>query len=312
MVSIIVPCYNGEKYLWPCLESVATQSYANWELIFINDGSTDRSLEIAQDFQKQMEDPERLVIISQENRGLPASRNRGMRHAKGQMVFFLDCDDWIEPKAIEKLMEAMEREPEIDFAWMGFRQLYQHTGKVRTYRYPYLLKDRVINGKVFFLEYLSNKYMIAMGNGMYRKTMLEKQGIVFDESMARSEDISFEMDVFLRCRKVASTPYCGFTYRLHRDSMVHEDREKQRQEFIAQKDSVSKRMEQIRRLHSKKAALLHEIVFANVYYAALDIEGPYRRHTLIPTVLYWLRHPILRRHELKWNCKRWRRSWSKR
>jgi|GEM_PF-3495222 len=311
MVSIIVPCYNGEKYLLPCLESIAGQTVTDWELIFVNDGSTDRSFEIAKSFQKQLINPDQMVLLSHENRGLPATRNRGMRHAKGETIFFLDCDDWIEPKALEKMVEAIEREPDIDFAWMGFRQLYQHSGRVRTYRYPYLLKDRVISGHDFFIEYLSNKYMIAMGNGLYRRSMLENHGIVFDETLARSEDISFEMDVFLRCRKVASTPYSGFTYRLHRDSMVHEDKEKQYKEFLDQKEAVVVRNRLIAKLHSKKAALLHEIVFANTYYAALNIEGPYRRITLLPAIAYWLRHPILRRHELKWNTKRWLQSWSK-
>lgn len=312
MISVIVPCYNGQDYLLPCLQSVEQQTDSNWEVILVNDGSTDRSLAIAEDFQKQMTQPQRLVILSQENKGLSAARNAGLRQAKGDYIFFLDCDDWIEEQALEKLRQAMEREAETDFAWMGFQTLYEQTGRIRRYRYPYLLNEKTVDGKAFFMTFLANKYMIAMGNGLYRKTLLDARGIVFQESMKRGEDVQFEMEVFMACRKVAATAYRGFTYRLHGQSMVHEPREKVIQELLLNKKRMFARGQWIETNHSRRAALLYEVVFANVFVYCLGLKEPYRRRTIFSAFAYWLVHPILRRQVLRDNCKLWLRSWQER
>jgi glycosyltransferase involved in cell wall biosynthesis len=309
MISIIVPCYNGEEYLLPCLESIQGQTYQDWEVIFVDDGSGDRSGQIAKDFQQGLDDPKKMAILSHENRGLPATRNRGVRHAKGDYVFFLDCDDWLEPEALEHLVQAINRQADIDVAWMGFDSHYQKSGRVRSYRYPYLLKDRVKTGKAFFLDYLRNKYMIAMGNALYRKSFLDDKAIHFDESLLRGEDIDFEINVFLHCRKVASTAYSGFNYRLHGSSMVHQDREKVINEFRPQLKGVGERNKKIRQVHSPKAALLHEIIFTNVFVQVLGLKAPYRRWTILPAFFYWLSHPILYRQTFRYNLILFARSW---
>jgi glycosyltransferase involved in cell wall biosynthesis len=308
MVSVIIPCYNGERYLLSCLQSVEKQTITDWEVILVNDGSTDSSMDLVESFRSEMASPQKLHVFHQKNRGLPATRNRGMRHAKGDYLFFLDCDDWIEPQALENLVEAIEREADIDFAWMGFQSLYQRSGRIRSFRYPYLLKNKVSDGKQFFMTYLRNKYMIAMGNGLYRRSFLESENLYFDESLARGEDIDFEMETFLRCRKVASTSYCGFTYRLHGDSMVHEQRAKVKEELAAQGNLTVKRLNEIQQRHSKAAALIYEIVFSNVLFAAIGARGPYRRRTIFPAFLYWLHHPILYRQVMVWNLKLFKRS----
>lgn len=97
-ISIIIPVYNVEKYLTTCLESVRNQTFKDFEAICINDGSTDNSLEILKDFQKK---DERIKIITQENQGSSVARNRGLKEAKGDYIYFLDSDDSIHPKLLE-------------------------------------------------------------------------------------------------------------------------------------------------------------------------------------------------------------------
>ena len=99
-ISIIVPVYNVAEYLSECLESLINQSFTNTEIICINDGSTDDSLKILEKYSKS---DDRIMIISQENRGLGSSRNVGLKNASGKYVFFMDSDDFLELDALELL-----------------------------------------------------------------------------------------------------------------------------------------------------------------------------------------------------------------
>ncbi|MBE6501043.1 MAG: glycosyltransferase [Methanobrevibacter thaueri] len=100
-VSVVIPVYNVEKYLKECLDSVCNQTLENIEIICVNDGSTDSSLDILNDYAER---DGRIKIISQSNRGLGASRNTGLREASGKYVYFLDSDDYIDLTCLEKLV----------------------------------------------------------------------------------------------------------------------------------------------------------------------------------------------------------------
>lgn len=104
LVSIIIPIYNAEKFLKKCIDSVINQTYQNLDIILIDDGSTDNSLLIANEFQNK---DDRVRVLSQENRGLVATRKRGVELAKGEIVGFVDSDDWIEADTYEKLVFYM-------------------------------------------------------------------------------------------------------------------------------------------------------------------------------------------------------------
>ena len=97
-ISVIVPVYNVESYLRKCLSSIACQTYSNLEIICINDGSSDNSLAICLEYQQK--DP-RFRVINQENKGLAAVRNRGIREAKSEYLAFIDSDDYVDPDFIE-------------------------------------------------------------------------------------------------------------------------------------------------------------------------------------------------------------------
>ncbi|MFC3121275.1 glycosyltransferase family 2 protein [Agaribacter flavus] len=105
-VSVILPIYNVEKYLAQCLSSLTKQSYSNYELIAINDGSTDTSLEIVESYKEHF--GSKLIIINQDNSGLSAARNAGLNNATGKYIYFLDSDDWILPTTLEKCVSSLE------------------------------------------------------------------------------------------------------------------------------------------------------------------------------------------------------------
>lgn len=105
-ISVIIPIYNQEKYLSDCLDNIINQSFRDIEIICINDGSTDNSLEILEDYALK---EERIRIITQENQGLAATRNRGIEIANGKYVYFIDSDDYLESTALEKLHDLSEK-----------------------------------------------------------------------------------------------------------------------------------------------------------------------------------------------------------
>ena len=111
LISIIVPVYNTEKYLCNCLDSILAQSYNNWEAICINDGSTDKSMSILEDYAKK---DKRIKIINQENKGLSETRNIGMKKAKGDYIMFLDSDDFWHQEALYVLTNIINRYPRVN------------------------------------------------------------------------------------------------------------------------------------------------------------------------------------------------------
>lgn len=105
MFSIIVPVYNAEKYVRECIESVINQTCESWELLLVNDGSTDGSLEICKSFLGD----ERISVFSKKNEGLSATRNYGLSRAKGDYILFLDSDDTIEPDSLERFQSIINK-----------------------------------------------------------------------------------------------------------------------------------------------------------------------------------------------------------
>jgi glycosyltransferase involved in cell wall biosynthesis len=106
MISVIIPVYNVEEYLDKCIESVLTNTYKDLEVICVNDGSTDGSPEI---LQKWKERDSRIIVVDQENRGLPEARNSGLEVMTGDYTAFIDSDDWVHPNYFQAMLDCMEK-----------------------------------------------------------------------------------------------------------------------------------------------------------------------------------------------------------
>lgn len=119
LISIIVPVYNGERFLRPCIESILGQTYRHWELILIDDGSTDASGAICESYKA---DP-RVRVVHKPNQGHAAARNDGMNLAKGQLIAFVDCDDWLDADMYERLVTTMLAE-DADIVVCGYFEEY--------------------------------------------------------------------------------------------------------------------------------------------------------------------------------------------
>ena len=120
LVSIIVPVYNVEKYLWGCLNSLVDQTHKNLQIILVDDGSVDASGEICEEFARR---DSRISVIHQENAGVSTARNAGLALAAGKYVTFVDADDMLEPHAIETALEYLLKDG-ADLVTYGWKKIY--------------------------------------------------------------------------------------------------------------------------------------------------------------------------------------------
>ena len=194
MISIIVPIYNVEKYVVGCLTSIQKQTYSDFEVICVNDGSTDRSAKLTQDFIKS---DKRFRLINRENGGLSAARNTGIDNAKGAQIMFVDSDDYLHPQALETLIKA-KQETQADVVGGSFQKTSQTYSETV---FPPVSENQV---KVFDnpLNAFMTKREVMTGAPirLYPKTLLDKirfvEGIYF-------EDVPFTTMVMSSIQKFA-------------------------------------------------------------------------------------------------------------
>ncbi|MEM9291647.1 MAG: glycosyltransferase [Acidobacteriota bacterium] len=205
LISVIIPAYNAEDTIAETLESVVSQSYENLEILIIDDGSTDRTAEIVRGFS----DP-RLKLHSFENQGAPASRNRGIRLAKGEYITLLDADDLWRRDKVEKQAAALDANPEAGVVYSFVTYMYENGEKFsRGFRKHYqgdVLRELCIR---FFLQ--------CGSNGMMRREVFDRVGY-FDEEL----DVCDDHDFYLRAAEqypFALVPEGQIYYRLRSGSL---------------------------------------------------------------------------------------------
>ncbi len=191
-VSIILPVYNVEKYIKKSIESVLNQTYTDFELLVIIDGSPDNSKQVAEEFTDS-----RIKIFEKENGGLSDARNYGLERAKGQYVYFMDSDDWIEPNLLEDNLKIIEEE-NLDVVIFGYIQDDEDIdGNI-------LSSQAISPGNAVFLKknndlILDRNRLGIMGyawNKIYRKSFLVNHHLVFEKGTSLVEDILFNSQVY--------------------------------------------------------------------------------------------------------------------
>ena len=133
LISVIIPVYNVAEYIDRCVDSLLSQTYSNIEIILINDGSTDNSSEVCHRLGDRHSD--KIKVIDQENKGVSAARNAGLDIANGEYIVFVDADDWVSNKYVEKLYTAIT-ENDSDLAFCGFIEWHSEENQVLQIRIP--------------------------------------------------------------------------------------------------------------------------------------------------------------------------------
>lgn len=194
-VSVIIPCYNGEKFIGDALASIRQQTYEDWSCLVIDDGSTDQTREVISNYcQKDI----RISCIFQENRGLPGARNTGLRHAKGAFIQFLDMDDVIEPRKLEFQVAYLVQHPEVDIVYGDatyFRvgEDGQRDYSVRRNLEPWMPKVSGA-GRPILKELLKRNIMVV-SSPLVRRSVFDRCGLFAEDLTYGYEDWEF----WIRC-----------------------------------------------------------------------------------------------------------------
>lgn len=196
-VSVIVPIYNVEAYLPACLQSIVGQTLKDIEIILVNDGSTDNSLPIAEEFAGR---DERIKLVSQVNSGQARARNVGLQLAKGDYIVFVDSDDWIEPNMLEVLYRNIVQEGS-DFAQCRFQFDNPNTGKQTIYGKPF--EQAVLyKGDILPDAMLVKNIFVAPVIKMYYRDFLAHNNLNFKEGIV-NEDTLFAIEISCCANKVS-------------------------------------------------------------------------------------------------------------
>lgn len=198
-VSIITPVYNVERCIGKTINSIISQSCRNFELLLIDDGSKDKSIEIAKNLL--IDSDVNYRIISQDNGGVSVARNKGILEAKGEYVCFLDSDDYIHKEYI-KLMYEKASNCDCDLVFCDYTQVDSKDKVIVESTTKFL--DDFINGKEGALKQLSTDITIGMGSALYRTSILKENNILFDSSKKYAEDVVFTVKALLRMNKIIS------------------------------------------------------------------------------------------------------------
>ena len=184
-VSIIIPIYNVAEYLPRCIESVLNQDNIDLEVLLINDGSTDTSGEICEEYAKN---DRRVRVFHQENSGVSAARNKGIEESSGDWITFVDADDWIEPNSIQKIINNNNN---IDSDYIIARSFINRNGLAVIERYPFSnnLLNKNYKGTDLIIQSIYGRGSVC--GVIYSKLFLKKNKIKFPLNLKNGEDSIF-------------------------------------------------------------------------------------------------------------------------
>ena len=215
LVTVIVPIYNKQKLLSKCLDSLLAQTYHNVEIIIVDDCSTDKSAAKAKFILRQCTTQKVRIIQNESNIGHIKSRYKGIDKAQGEYVMFIDADDWIEPAAIQELVDAMLRY-DVDLVQMRNQRRLRSVAVKYKESFDPLLADRRIEGEEFrtLASYIGmDSYIFPACWGKLYKTDKLKEMTRMEFNQFWGEDQIFNIQYLRECRSMAFSNYVGYNYR---------------------------------------------------------------------------------------------------
>ena len=216
LISIIVPIYNKEDYLRQCLDSIINQSYTNFEVLLVNDGSTDSSGIICQEYSER---DSRFRYIEKKNGGVSSARNLGLERSEGAYITFIDSDDWVEFNYLEVLYNAL-RENNTDVVISSYKSYYLDGNfylRVYSSQEEEFLRIGKRNRDVFLEEFPKlgklNHDFHCIASKLFKRELLESQK--FDESINYGEDLYFFFNLYLKMQSIIYVKEATYIYRQH-------------------------------------------------------------------------------------------------
>lgn len=225
LLSVIVPVYNTELYLKKCIESIRLQTYQSMQIILVDDGSTDHSAGICDEYARK---DKRILVIHKENGGLVSARKTGLKAAEADFIGWVDSDDWIEPHYFEEMMEAQLKSNADIVVSNHFHELQSGSSMIKNgfqagiYDLEQLENALLYNGRFFNYGILP-----ALWSKLYRRDLLESVYQDMDEEIFAGEDAAVVYPYILECEKICVTDVCRYHYVQRPASMMRTECEKE-------------------------------------------------------------------------------------
>ena len=225
--SIIIPMYNSGKRIARCIKSIQTQTYLNYEVIIVNDGSTDDSLDVCNEMIKN---DKRFYVYSQENQGVSAARNMALNYANGEYVMFIDSDDTIEEDSLEILNRVSE---DYDIVAFGYNSIYEDSDRLVSQKE----KKTILNREEAIKKMMYNEIFFgALWNKIFKREKI--LNVKFDTSLQIGEDLMFQYDILKQIDKVKVISQCLYNYYIYKENTTSSSNEHKWLQF----EEITKKM----------------------------------------------------------------------
>lgn len=282
--SIIIPAYNAGAFLPSTLKSIYVQEYSNFELIIINDGSTDNTEEICK-FYTDID--RRVSFISKCNEGVAIARNKGLDIAKGEYILFVDADDVLYPNALSTLYDSLKK-MKVDYLRYEY-QTIDINGNTLYPNYEARARRKVSNQTLDATDCIThivrNEYFLWAG--VFRKEIIDKYNIRFMEDCTYNEDILFMMQFFIYSKTHIYFPITLYGYRKSETAVTAQFTEKNYQDVKKVAEIVCDIYNSCKDLRMQKAIKsVIEVLYLRI------IRTAYIKHEAFPMILFCCQYPI--------------------
>lgn len=305
LISIIVPVYNSAPYLNKCLDSIARQSFKDWECVLVNDGSTDKSGEICREFEKQ---DDRFVLINQPNSGVSRARNNGIERARGKFITFVDSDDYIKEDYLLAFLRCHPQEKSLTISGLISKNRYEEYISFK-YEDSLNISDN-INELIVKNDLLKDGGPV---NKLFDLNLIRYYNLRFDESLSYHEDHIFVYTYYLYLKEINLTSYCGYYYMYYGEqsnNSLSRLGKKNVSKLLDASEIFLKLVDSIARRFNIMDEKYLDMVRTRTGYSQilLALYNGYRNHTINPRMLLRKYCPIIRSFRNKYSPKSWKRK----
>lgn len=231
MISVIIPAYNAEKQITNCLKSFENQRYKDFEIIVVNDGSTDKSEEVVNNYKQKS--PMNILLVTQINSGVSVARNTGVKHARGNYLCFVDSDDMVTPEYLEKLLEEIDKN-EADVSFCDYMEVSE--GVVNSDVFEEIVGIQVFAAEEALKKFLYRDISPGVWCFLIRKDFFVGNKLKFSEGYRYSEDIELIFKLLACSNKTVHIKGKFYLYRISNTSVMSLVDDKRRDGFELMKN----------------------------------------------------------------------------
>ncbi len=275
-ISILLPCYNVEKYLPQCLDSVLAQTFSDFELVCINDGSTDKTGEILTCYAKK---DSRIKIITQENKGLSFSRNISIDIAIGKYLWFVDGDDFMEIDAVENIVDYINKNKDIDIVLFDANYI-KKSGEIVTSKF--LNKRYLPNKNPFNPLMVSGKlYKITSPvtwTKVFKKSFIETSNLRF-QNLSSCTDIFFTRMALILTKQIGYINKVLYNYRIESDGSITSQKTKRAPNIIKALKLLKESLENSNKYNAYKKTFEYDVI-SNINYQLVNCSDKMKQEVL--------------------------------